>query len=331
MDKKALFLILLMLLVTTSSYAQRRPQSSAAVFVFHPVSDLYPAPSKENGEELKRLLQVIEQYRSYIESGQMQIRVEGYCFHSLKEQENLEIAHSISNRLKSVIISRTGLNRNNVITSNHATTYGGWNDLGVVTLQSRRTLQTLRTELPPPYRDGTQPSRRVGDISLRTNLLYWAALAPNLGAEWRPGLIGESVLSGYPGRLGILLNGAWTSITWDNRNRKYRWWTVNPEIRWYIDSEQRWYAGVEFHTGQYNMKFGDTGRQGRYNGGGITGGYYLPLSRYWGLDFSLALGYTGFRYDKYERIDNQDVRSEQHCRTNYWGPTQAGVTLRYNW
>ena len=61
-------------------------------------------------------------------------------------------------------------------------------------------------------------------------------------------------------------------------------------------------------------------------GGGITGGYKLPLNRALSLDFSLGLGYLHATYDKYNVIDNVRVRAG-HDRKNWFGPVSAGVTL----
>lgn len=46
-------------------------------------------------------------------------------------------------------------------------------------------------------------------LSLRANLLRWATLTPDLGIEWR---ISPSV--------GIMVNGSWTSWTWNDNARR---------------------------------------------------------------------------------------------------------------
>ena len=103
-------------------------------------------------------------------------------------------------------------------------------------------------------RDG-QTSGKAGDadsytLSLRANLLRWATLTPDLGIEWR---ISPSV--------GIMVNGSWTSWTWNDNARRYALWEVAPEVRWYLGEKKAWYVGAMFKAGQFNYKFSGTGRR----------------------------------------------------------------------
>ena len=130
-----------------------------------------------------------------------------------------------------------------------------------------------------------QTAGKAGDadsytLSLRANLLRWATLTPDLGIEWR---ISPSV--------GIMVNGSWTSWTWNDNARR-----------------------------------SDTGRQGDLLGGGITGGYQLRLNKALALDFTLGLGYLNTDTERYDVIDGVRVRSGNE--TKHWiGPINAGVTL----
>ena len=90
------------------------------------------------------------------------------------------------------------------------------------------------------------------------------------------------------------------------------------------------YAGVEGHIGEFNFKFKDTGYQGDAVGGGITGGYRLRLSRVFDMDFSLGLGYTQLKYDTYYRSREVMVLKEGGLKKNFFGPTQAGVSICLN-
>ena len=152
-------------------------------------------------------------------------------------------------------------------------------------------------------------------LSLRANLLRWATLTPDLGIEWR---ISPSV--------GIMVNGSWTSWTWNDNARRYALWEVMPEVRWYLGEKKAWYVGAMFKAGQFNYKLSDTGRQGDLLGGGITGGYQLRLTEALSMDFTLGLGYLNANTEKYEVIDGVRVRGGNETR--HWiGPINAGVTL----
>ena len=132
-------------------------------------------------------------------------------------------------------------------------------------------------------------------LSLRANLLRWATLTPDLGLEWR---VNPS--------WGILVNGSWTSWTWNNKDRRYALLEVAPEVRYYLGEKKAWYLGAMFKAGQF--------------------GYQLRLSDALSLDFNVAVGCLHADYEKYEVIDGVRVRAGKETK-NWWGPVNAGVTL----
>lgn len=162
---------------------------------------------------------------------------------------------------------------------------------------------------------GAQATARPYTLALRANLLRWATLTPDVGVEWR-----------VDRNWGVLANGTWTSWSWDNKNRRYALWKVSPEVRYYIGKEKQGYLGAMYHIGEFNYKLGDTGKQGNYQGGGITGGWQLPLNRSLSLDFHATLGYTHADYDKYNVTEGVRVHQGSDSK-NYWGINQLGVTL----
>lgn len=152
-------------------------------------------------------------------------------------------------------------------------------------------------------------------LSVRANLLRWATLTPDIGLEWRIGA-----------RWSLGVNAAWTSWTWNNKERRYALWEVAPAVRYYLGEKRAWYVGAMFKAGQFNYKLSDMGRQGDFMGGGITGGYQLRLNKALALDFNLGLGCLNADYEKYEVIDGVRVRRGTE-NSNWWGPIDAGVTL----
>lgn len=153
-------------------------------------------------------------------------------------------------------------------------------------------------------------------FALRTNLLRWATLTPDLGIEWR-----------ISRHAGILVNGSWTSWTWNDKDRRYALWEVSPEVRYYIGEAR--HLGVMYKAGQFNYKLSATGKQGDLMGGGITGGYQLKLNNALSLDFNLGLGYIHADYEKYKVIGGVRVCDGKGSR-DWWGPLSAGVTLMWN-
>ena len=159
---------------------------------------------------------------------------------------------------------------------------------------------------------------KAHSLSLRANLLRWVTLTPELGVEWR-----------LNRHVGILVNGSYTSWTWNSNDRRYALWEIAPEARYYIGKEKRGYIGAIYKAGSFNYKLSEIGKQGNLMGGGLTGGYQLKLNKALNLDFSLALGCLHADYDKYIVIDGIRVRQGKETK-NWWGPISAGVTLVWN-
>ena len=181
--------------------------------------------------------------------------------------------------------------------------------------KQRLEAEKQRLEAERQRAEAGHPEHDSYHLALRANLLRWATLTPDLGIEWR-----------IAPAWGLMVNGSWTSWTWDNNARRYALWEVAPEVRYYMGEKKAWYLGAMFKAGQFNYKLCGTGRQGDLMGGGITGGYQLRLNRALSLDFNLGLGYLNADYEKYITINGVRVRRGNETK-EWWGPINAGVTL----
>lgn len=174
--------------------------------------------------------------------------------------------------------------------------------------------EQLLSEPEQPYR-----------FAVRTNVLYDALLLPTLGVEWRVNR-----------DLGVKLGG---SLSWwsGNHGKVQKMWLVNPEVRWYLLRDKRFYVGASGSYGAYNIyKYPlggilskDTGYQGTMWNTGLTVGYQLYLSHCFFVDFNLGLGYTHSEYDSFRMADGVRVYKERYKSKNFWGPTQAGISLMW--
>lgn len=348
MLKRMLLLPLLFFLVMPLS-AQHRAEKADSVYEFRfiPLKNTFFVPFKDNEPELQRLYQVVNQYKSEITSGTLPLYVDGYCSSFKSDKKNLRIAKSRSNQVKSQLILHADMKEAYFITHNH--NEGG--DFVTVKLvfptvvgqavtepvtenaagQEAQTVEpaTEPTKVQPTEESAIQStetaiaqtensSDKPYTLSLRANLLRWATLTPDLGIEWR-----------MSRSMGVVVNGSWTSWSWDNKNRRYALWEVTPEVRYYIGKEKRGHIGAMYKVGQFNYKLSTTGKEGDIMGGGITAGYQLRLNNKLSLDLGLGLGYIHADYDKYEVIDNVRVRKMSETK-NWWGPVSAGVTLMWN-
>lgn len=324
--------------------------SASAEYTFRFVADddMFYIPWSGNGEELDRLLACIAENRTAITDGTVPVLVDGYCTSQATAAENLAMAKTRSNRVKTEMILRGGLTEDCFTTQNHAAN-GNFVTVRIIIpaakpSEAEKPAETVQPAEPQPAKTEAEPAEPLptvleqpapettetaeaegeapqaaesgcSNLSLRANLLRWATLTPDLGMEWR---ISPS--------WGIAVNGSWTSWTMSDNNFRYAFWEVMPEVRWYLGEKRAWYVGAMFKTGQFDYKLTKTGKQGDLTGGGITGGYQLRVNKSLNIDFSLGLGYLNADYEKYEVIDG--VRVSQGTKTEgWWGPINAGISL----
>ncbi len=91
------------------------------VFRFQAGNDMFYVPFGENGIELQRLQECVERYKADILAGKIPLYVDGYSISAPTESENLTVAKTRSNRVKSELITRSALMERCFITHNQAT------------------------------------------------------------------------------------------------------------------------------------------------------------------------------------------------------------------
>lgn len=172
---------------------------------------------------------------------------------------------------------------------------------------------------------------RSVQAAVGTNLLYDAALVPNVGVSlsWPGGWTSSAALT-----------GAW----WSDRSRDRVWRIYGIEAavghRFGPAAARSAFAGhragIYAQVLTFDFQFGDRGYLGGRPGGnlferpvfgaGVEYGYTLPLGRRLAVDFSVGVGWLGGEYDEYERRDGHYVWLRTH-RFDWIGPTRAAVTL----
>lgn len=169
-------------------------------------------------------------------------------------------------------------------------------------------------------------NRKKAYFALKSNLLYDAALVPNVGVEVYVGK-NLSVEADYIG-------------TWlfSKANHKY-WQCYGGEV-----GVRRWFGRkaankplTGHHVGLYAQamtydiehdKLGDSGYQSdKWSFGvGLSYGYSAPIARRLNFDFTIGLGYFGGNYKEYKPY-NGLYQWEGTNRLNWFGPTKAEVSL----
>ncbi|CAK7017579.1 MAG: hypothetical protein PARBA_00730 [Parabacteroides sp.] len=371
---KKLLTLALALCIVGASYgydSNRKDGEKTVTFRFLPGENMFTCAGNE--VELERLYALIDCHRAEIAAGKMPVYVDGYCVSLPTTKENLNTAFARANRVKSELITREGLKETDFITANYARAYHNNKDVVVVTLRipsAKATTETtpakeeVEREEPRQKEVTVEPETKPGSqqvtvkkapvaekqpeanrnveqqpapvterftseseqpyrFAVRTNVLYDAFLLPTLGVEWR---VNENI--------GVRLDG---SLSWwgGSTVKVQKVWLVNPEVRWYLLRNRRFYVGVSGNYGEYNLyKYAlggivskDTGYQGKLWNAGLTVGYQLYLSRDFSIDFNLGLGYTRSEYDSFGMTDAVRVYKERNKTKNLWGPTQAGINL----
>ena len=350
MRMKIAIVTALSFLALLTAAAQERTDTTYT-FRFVPGDDMFYVTFHGNDKELVRLEECVARYKSEILGGKIPLRVDGHC-----SAGSDSLARIRTNRVKSELIIRQHLTEACFLTRNHA----GSGDYVTVRLTVRTQAQTQtpstsleeeakvipdkpentyinnkvekssaeEAQTQPVQTERSQADETVRAIpaedegapdayrfAIRANLLRWVTLTPDLGLEWR---INPS--------WGIVVNGSWTSWSWNDKDRRYALWEVSPEVRYYMGKEKRGYLGAMYKAGEFNYKLSGTGKQGDLMGGGISGGYQLRLNDALSLDFSLTVGCLHADYEKYEVMDGVRVFRGNEDK-NWWGPINAGVTL----
>lgn len=169
-------------------------------------------------------------------------------------------------------------------------------------------------------------------IAIKNNLLYDAALLPNLSIEVPFG-------KGYKWSAAIEGNWSW----WNTGASKYNYHRIQMagvEVRrWFrrnsVNPLNGWYAGVYGYGGDYDIRLfaskkSDVGQQSRRSySAGLTFGYAIPIGWRFNLEFGVGLGYFGGEYKKYYVCDCEDgvFPVLGTYSRSYFGLTKASISL----
>lgn len=148
-------------------------------------------------------------------------------------------------------------------------------------------------------------------FALKTNLLYDAALMPNLELEWliRP-------------NWSVALEG---NVAWwknDPKHQYYQILMISPEVRYHIKPRAPWhgmYVGIFAGGGKYDLENKKTGYHGEGVMAGASFGYMWPITRCLSLEAGIGVGYLYSKYKEYVPFDGHYLY--QRTKTlNYFGP-----------
>jgi hypothetical protein len=162
-------------------------------------------------------------------------------------------------------------------------------------------------------------------MSVKTNMLYDAAIVPNVGVEF------------YLGK-NFSINGNWMYSWWKSDKVAWYWRTYGGDlaVRYWFGKAANEKPLTGHHVGlygqivTYDFEVGGRGYLGdRWSyGAGAEYGYSLPVKPRLNIDFNIGVGYLGGEYKEYLPIDGHYVWQVTK-RRHWFGPTKAEISLTW--
>ena len=138
--KKIILIQLLCLSCLATAWAQKA--DSLYIFRFVQEKDVFYVPWRDNGGQLEQLVSLLQQYKEAITAGSIPLYINGYCTGQPTRRENLRMAATRSNHVKSELIRRAGLAEKYFITANHQGSY-----------KEKRNVVTVTVRIPVDTRE----------------------------------------------------------------------------------------------------------------------------------------------------------------------------------
>ena len=224
------------------------------------------------------------------------------------------------------------------------TTLSGTTDSLVV----GRTAIPWMTQGPVPSATGRRIKRYKPLLAVKTNLLFDAALCPNIELEVSLGRRGAA------SRWSIM--GEWWFPWWrldhnpegdanrylrpDQRPTKksYELLTGGLELRYWLfprcGGTRPWltgtFVGLYAAGGKYDFEWNSQGSQGEFVSAGISVGHSWAVARHWNLELSAAAGYVYTPYRYYEaEFDDTHLIYRYTSSKHLFLPTKLKLSLVY--
>lgn len=166
--------------------------------------------------------------------------------------------------------------------------------------------------------DNTSYIRSDSRFALKTNMLDYAILMPNLEFEW-------AFVDRWS--LALEVQGAWYAK--NSPHKAYRLATLIPEVRFWAIDRSLWhgmYVGIFGGAGLYDLSNGSKGHEGEGFMTGLSLGYMWPIGKHFSLDAGIGVGYLNIRDKVYMPRDGHYLY--QYTKDiNYFGPLRLKLSL----
>lgn len=158
---------------------------------------------------------------------------------------------------------------------------------------------------------------RAQRIAVKTNALYWAALSPNIGFEFR-----------MSRHFTMNLEGSFSPFD-KVGSFGLKHGSISPEVRYWFNGrpQTRHFVGVMGMATMYDLRFKDTCHAGDAFGGGVTYGYSYVLNKRWSFEGTVGLGVLHRSEKKYGY--GAPIPDEVNNKGVTFAPLKLGITAVY--
>lgn len=161
------------------------------------------------------------------------------------------------------------------------------------------------------------PNAGAQRMALKTNVLEYAVLTPNLAFETR--------LNRY---LSMQLSMSVNPVTHPIGGYSAAHFRVEPELRyWFNRPMARHFVALSFTGGAYNIKLKDHYIDGDVFAAGVSYGYALVLKKHWNVEFEAGVGLGSFKAYDYRREESRP-KQKNYSRV-LPVPIRLGVSFGY--
>ena len=162
-------------------------------------------------------------------------------------------------------------------------------------------------------------------VLVKTNAPAWGMLISNVAAE-----------IDLDPHWSLNLPVYYSALNYFTSTIKFRTFSLQPEVRyWFSEENEGWFVGAHLGMAYFNFATDGAYRTQDHKGhspafgGGIAGGYRMPLSanKRWKIEFSLGAGVYSLYYDRFRNRHNGLLVDTK--RKAYLGIDQVPISFVY--
>lgn len=152
-------------------------------------------------------------------------------------------------------------------------------------------------------------------VALKTNILHWATMSPNLSAE-------------FVCNRNITFDFGVTANPFQLKNIDTRAFAVYPEVRyWFGRPMSEHFLGINAMFSQYDLRYKKDNVLGDAFTAGISYGYVFILGKHWNLETNIGVGWMRYRCKTWK--EGETIPMEPNKIKDIIAPVRLGVTLSY--